>query len=76
MLYKIAFTPIAAEDMTFWQRTSQKTVNKIKRMLHEMQAHPFTGIGKPEPLKYQFAGAGPDGSTTRTAWSIKSKVTS
>lgn len=26
-------------------------------MLHEMQAHPFTGIGKPEPLKYQFAGA-------------------
>ena len=57
MLYKIAFTPIAAEDMAFWQRTSQKTVNKIKRMLHEMQAHPYTGIGKPEPLKYQFAGA-------------------
>ena len=57
MRYRITFTPIAKEDWTYWKRTSPKTVDKIKRMLREMQEHPFTGTGKPEPLKYQFAGA-------------------
>ena len=57
MRYRITFTPIAKEDWAHWKRTSPKTVEKIKRMLREMQEHPFTGTGKPEPLKYQFAGA-------------------
>ena len=57
MSYKIAFTPQAAEDMEFWKKTSPKTVEKIKRMLREMKENPFFGIGKPEPLKYQFSGA-------------------
>ena len=57
MRYRITFTPIAKEDWAYWKRTSPKTVDKIKRMLREMQEHPFTGTGKPEPLKYQFAGA-------------------
>ena len=57
MNYKIAFTPQAAEDMDFWKRTNPKTAEKIKGMLRELQEHPFSGTGKPEPLKYQFAGA-------------------
>ena len=57
MRYKITFTPVAKEDWAYWKRTSPKTAEKIKRMLREMQEHPFTGTGKPEPLKYQFAGA-------------------
>lgn len=56
MGYKIAFTPVAISDMEYWKRTSQKTVEKIKRMLVEMQEHPYSGTGKPEALKYQFAG--------------------
>lgn len=57
MIYKIAFTPQASSDFEYWKRTNQKTVEKIKKMLVEMQEHPFTGTGKPEALKYQFAGA-------------------
>jgi len=57
MGYKIAFTPVAISDMEYWKRNSQKTVEKIKRMLVEMQEHPYSGTGKPEALKYQFAGA-------------------
>lgn len=56
MRYRIAFTPQAAEDMEYWKKTSLKTVEKIKGMLREMEEHPFSGTGKPEPLKYQFAG--------------------
>ena len=57
MSYKIAFTPQASEDFNFWKATSPKIAEKIKAMLREMQEHPFSGIGKPEPLKYQFSGA-------------------
>ena len=57
MSYRIAFTPQASEDFKFWNETSPKTAEKIKSMLRELQEHPFTGTGKPEPLKYQFSGA-------------------
>ena len=57
MSYRIAFTPQASEDFKFWKETSSKTAEKIKAMLRELQEHPFTGTGKPEPLKYQFSGA-------------------
>ena len=57
MSYKIAFTPQACEDFNFWKATSPRTAEKIKAMLRELQEHPFTGTGKPEPLKYHFSGA-------------------
>ena len=57
MNYKIAFTPQAQEDFEFWKRTNTKTAAKIISILRELQVHPFTGTGKPEPLKYQFTGA-------------------
>jgi len=31
-------------------------MNKINRLLKEISRHPFTGIGKPEPLKHEYAG--------------------
>jgi len=57
MSYKIAFTPQASLDFEHWKQTSPKTADKIKKMLIELQEHPFSGTGKPEALKYQFAGA-------------------
>ena len=57
MSYRIAFTPQASEDFNYWKEASPKTAEKIKAMLRELQEHPFTGTGKPEPLKYQFTGA-------------------
>jgi len=57
MSFKIAFTPQASEDFLYWKKTSPKTAEKIRNLLREMQEHPFTGTGKPEPLKFQFSGA-------------------
>ena len=56
MSYKIAFTPQAMEDYNYRKSTNPKMTEKIKLLLRELQDHPFTGIGKPEPLKYQFSG--------------------
>ena len=31
-------------------------MNRISALLADIAEHPFTGIGKPEPLKYDLAG--------------------
>ena len=31
-------------------------MNKITSLLEDIAMHPFTGIGKPEPLKYDLSG--------------------
>ena len=31
-------------------------MNKISALIIDIQKHPFEGIGKPEPLKYQLTG--------------------
>lgn len=31
-------------------------MNRITALLEDIIAHPYTGIGKPEPLKYELAG--------------------
>ena len=42
----------AREDRAYWKRTGNVQVMKrITALLNDIQVHPFTGIGKPEPLK-------------------------
>ena len=42
----------AREDRDYWKRTGNKRIIKrITDLLEDIQKHPFTGIGKPEPLK-------------------------
>lgn len=49
---KIAFLPQAQEDWDYWKNTHNvKITKRIKKLLADIQQHPFTGIGKPEPLK-------------------------
>jgi len=52
----ILFTDDAWEDYLYWQQTDKKTLRKINQLLKEIQRTPFTGIGKPEPLKHQLQG--------------------
>lgn len=52
------FTPQAAEDLQYWKKSGNKIVQKkIEKLLIAIQENPFTGIGKPEPLKYNLSGA-------------------
>ena len=48
----------AQEDILFWKKSGNKAIQKrIQNLIEDICAHPFTGIGKPEPLKYQLSGA-------------------
>jgi len=52
----ILFTDDAWEDYLYWQQTDKSTLRKINQLLKEIQRSPFTGVGKPEPLKHQLQG--------------------
>lgn len=47
----------AWNDYLFWHETGDKRmIKRINRILKDIDRHPFTGIGKPEPLKFELSG--------------------
>lgn len=47
----------AKEDLEYWKKVGNKAImNKISALLTDIAEHPYTGIGKPEPLRYELAG--------------------
>lgn len=53
---KIIFTKNAWEDYTSWLVNDKKVLVKINYLIRDIQRHPFSGKGKPEPLKYDLSG--------------------
>jgi toxin YoeB len=53
---KVIFDDAAWEDYLYWQRTDPKVLKRINALIKEIQRNPYEGVGKPEPLKYNFAG--------------------
>lgn len=45
------------DDLRFWAETNRKVLLRLLDLMEAVQRDPFTGIGKPEPLKYQVSGA-------------------
>lgn len=44
-------------DREHWKKSGNKAImNKITALLADIAEHPYSGIGKPEPLKYELAG--------------------
>ncbi|MGI8625106.1 MAG: Txe/YoeB family addiction module toxin [Geodermatophilaceae bacterium] len=54
---RLFFAPQAGEDYRHWQATDRAIVQRVNRLIDNMLHEPFSGIGKPEPLKYGSAGA-------------------
>jgi len=52
----VQFDPDAWSDYLYWQKTDKQIVKRVNRLIKECQRTPFTGIGKPEPLKGDFSG--------------------
>jgi toxin YoeB len=50
------FEPEFREDLRYWVETERKTALRAFGLIEAIQRDPFTGIGKPEPLKYLAAG--------------------
>ncbi len=50
------FQPEFREDLRHWVKTDRKAALRILELVEAVMNDPFTGIGKPEPLKYVLAG--------------------
>ena len=46
----------AWEDYLFWQQTDKKIVKRINALIKSCERTPFSGMGKPEPLKNELSG--------------------
>ncbi len=53
---KLIFSERAWEDYLYWQETDRRLVNRIHQLIRDIQREPFSGIGRPEPLKHAFQG--------------------
>jgi toxin YoeB len=53
---KLIFSDEAWEDYLYWQEQDRRMVVRINRLIKETKREPFTGTGKPEPLKHALAG--------------------
>jgi len=51
------FHPEFREDLRFWVQTDRKIALRALALIEAILRDPFTGIGKPEPLKYLASGA-------------------
>ena len=54
---EVEYKKKALEDREYWkQQGNFKIQKRISELVEDICEHPFTGIGKPEPLKYELAG--------------------
>ncbi|MCX6572814.1 MAG: Txe/YoeB family addiction module toxin [Candidatus Aminicenantes bacterium] len=40
------------EDLRYWIRTDRKTAQRVLEIVLDVMRDPFSGLGKPEPLKF------------------------
>ena len=50
------FHPEFVEDLRYWVNTNRKTALRAFDLIQATLRDPFSGIGKPEPLKYLPSG--------------------
>lgn len=53
---KLVFAEEAWEDCFYWQKQDKRMVERISKLIREVQHEPFSGAGKPEPLKHALSG--------------------
>lgn len=53
---KLVFLEDSWDDYLYWQKTDKKTLKRINDLIKDVKRSPFSGIGKPEPLKFTMSG--------------------
>ncbi len=53
---RIVFAAQAWEDYLYWQAHDRKVLDRLNALIKESSRTPFTGTGKPEPLRGDLSG--------------------
>ena len=51
------FDAAALEDLVWWVQHDRKIALRVLRLIRETLRTPFSGTGKPEPLRHELQGA-------------------
>ncbi len=53
---KILFDGQAFNEYNDWAIDNPTMFKKLRRLIQEIQREPYSGVGKPEPLKHELQG--------------------
>ncbi len=53
---RLVFADQAWEDYLHWQASDANTLERVNGLIRECMRSPFTGTGKPEPLRGELQG--------------------
>ncbi|WP_298197896.1 Txe/YoeB family addiction module toxin [Novosphingobium sp.] len=53
---RLVFAAGTWEDYLYWQSAAPNTLQRINDLIRECQRTPFTGTGRPEPLRGDLKG--------------------
>ena len=53
---RITFSQNAWEDYISWLADDQKILKKINELIKDIKKTPYSGLGKPEALKFDLSG--------------------
>ena len=54
---EVEYKAKALADREFWKQSGNlKVQNKISELITDICKTPFTGLGKPEPLRFELSG--------------------
>ena len=56
LLKRLEFDPSGFEDLAWWMENNRATALRVIRLIRELQRDPFSGTGKPEPLRHDLKG--------------------
>lgn len=52
----LEFKPSFEKDLECLSKNDSANKRKVQKLILDILEHPFEGIGKPEPLKYEWSG--------------------
>ena len=52
----VTFTPEAFDSFNAWASRDKQAYRKIVKLIDDTLRQPFTGLGKPKPLKHELKG--------------------
>ena len=51
-----AWSDRAWDDYLYWQIQDKRMLKRINQLIKDIERNAYEGIGRPEPLKYEFQG--------------------
>lgn len=53
---EVVYASRAKEDNNYWKKANPKIHDRIEKLIADIKRHPYSGLGKPEPLKFEKSG--------------------